>query len=432
MNKKYKKILFATCFVVTSVLILAFSACTMPTGSSHTASGAVSDGNGIDAATRGINVNGKDACAVRFDNDNDNGQILNYLSCHIEEEQTYDTETAHTYAETVEGLFVNAEYTVDFVLGKGELFDVQGNWIGNAVYTNVSQDWQNQIHTLMLTWMPNHDFLLPRETNPFVVFSNVRTFSDHDPVHVRILNQEYKTGSGHGWYEISYKLEEWVHNNDDNRRHFPERVEFLILKPGVHEVGSTGSGSGWNVPVVLEVGTKEMPNNDIDWDNDWMNVNLITLFRYDPLIITQSQTFRGNQPCITRNKDITLDSFKVLLQEEEYRYRSQGDRLHNAEKIGYIAYGPVWHDASHSNIVTNNGLLDVDDYWNLVNENGQRVQLKGVSAFWTNWEPGKKYVNDAAIKWLVNDWKIRVYRAAIGVNPMDPRGTGERLKDEFG
>jgi hypothetical protein len=178
----------------------------------------------------------------------------------------------------------------------------------------------------------------------------------------------------------------------------------------------------------------QMPDNDIRWNYDWMNVDLITQYYGLPLVITQSQTYQGNQPCITRNKEVSSYSFKTILQEEENNWRNPdvNDNSHYAEKIGYLAFGAAWHDASHSSVVETNGRLDVDNYWNLKNENGTQVQLKGVSAFWTNWEPGKKYVNDSAIKWMIQDWKIKVYRVAIGVNPMDPKGTGERLKDEYG
>lgn len=49
----------------------------------------------------------------------------------------------------------------------------------------------------------------------------------------------------------------------------------------------------------------------------------------------------------------------------------------------------------------------------MVDEQGQSVQLKGVSLFWHNWMG--QYYNAATVSWLVDDWNISVVRAAIGV-----------------
>jgi endoglucanase len=65
-----------------------------------------------------------------------------------------------------------------------------------------------------------------------------------------------------------------------------------------------------------------------------------------------------------------------------------------------------------------NGQLRIDT-GQLVNEDGDPVQLKGMSAFWINWTPGGDYVNPEVIEWLVDDWGITVYRVAIGVDPDD-------------
>jgi endoglucanase len=53
----------------------------------------------------------------------------------------------------------------------------------------------------------------------------------------------------------------------------------------------------------------------------------------------------------------------------------------------------------------------------LQNESGQVVQLKGVSSMWLNWEPSGFAESPTAIRWLRNNWKMTVIRAAMGVEP---------------
>ena len=50
----------------------------------------------------------------------------------------------------------------------------------------------------------------------------------------------------------------------------------------------------------------------------------------------------------------------------------------------------------------------------IVDKNGQAVQLRGMSLYWSQWVP--KFYNYNAIKWLRDDWKITVIRAAMAVD----------------
>jgi endoglucanase len=53
----------------------------------------------------------------------------------------------------------------------------------------------------------------------------------------------------------------------------------------------------------------------------------------------------------------------------------------------------------------------------LQNESGDPIQLKGVSSMWLNWEDDG-YAEDAtALRWMRNNWKLSVIRAAMGVEP---------------
>ena len=58
----------------------------------------------------------------------------------------------------------------------------------------------------------------------------------------------------------------------------------------------------------------------------------------------------------------------------------------------------------------------------LRNESGNVVQLKGMSTYWLNWEPGMKYANADVVRTLAREWNASVLRIAMGVNPGDGSG----------
>lgn len=58
------------------------------------------------------------------------------------------------------------------------------------------------------------------------------------------------------------------------------------------------------------------------------------------------------------------------------------------------------------------GQLQVDSI-QIVNEQGEPVALRGMSLFWSQWL--SKYYNYDCIKWLRDDWKCSVVRAAMAV-----------------
>ena len=64
--------------------------------------------------------------------------------------------------------------------------------------------------------------------------------------------------------------------------------------------------------------------------------------------------------------------------------------------------------------VNTHGQLKVEGT-RLVDKNGKPVVLRGVSFGWHNWWP--RFYNAGAVKWLHDDWKCTVVRAAMGVEP---------------
>src|SRR5262245_46993046 len=53
----------------------------------------------------------------------------------------------------------------------------------------------------------------------------------------------------------------------------------------------------------------------------------------------------------------------------------------------------------------------------LKDESGEAVQLKGVSSMWLNWEQDGYAESAKALRWMRNNWKLSVIRAAMGVEP---------------
>ncbi len=61
-----------------------------------------------------------------------------------------------------------------------------------------------------------------------------------------------------------------------------------------------------------------------------------------------------------------------------------------------------------------NGKLSVKGTF-LVNESGDKVQLRGVSYGWHNWWP--RFYNQESVEWLADEFSATVVRAALGVGP---------------
>lgn len=55
----------------------------------------------------------------------------------------------------------------------------------------------------------------------------------------------------------------------------------------------------------------------------------------------------------------------------------------------------------------------------LVNANGEAVQLRGVSSMWLNWENSGYATSYAALQWMRDNWGVQVIRAAMGVSGGD-------------
>ncbi|MFF0366019.1 cellulase family glycosylhydrolase [Micromonospora sp. NPDC005087] len=53
----------------------------------------------------------------------------------------------------------------------------------------------------------------------------------------------------------------------------------------------------------------------------------------------------------------------------------------------------------------------------MCDRNGARVQLRGISSMWLNWETAPYAENLSALTWMRDNWNLQVIRAAMGVEP---------------
>lgn len=67
---------------------------------------------------------------------------------------------------------------------------------------------------------------------------------------------------------------------------------------------------------------------------------------------------------------------------------------------------------AQSTIVDKYGQLSVKGPY-MMSQYGDTVQLRGMSFFWSQWKG--EYYNSSVVKWLRDDWKCTVVRAAMGV-----------------
>ncbi len=72
--------------------------------------------------------------------------------------------------------------------------------------------------------------------------------------------------------------------------------------------------------------------------------------------------------------------------------------------------------APASTVVETHGHLQVIGP-DLMNECGEPVRLKGVSSMWLNWENDGYAESKAAMQWMIDNWKISIIRAAMGIEP---------------
>ena len=205
----------------------------------------------------------------------------------IEEEQSRDSETAHT-----------SEVVGYLALEPGPIWNSFGSFVGEAGRISSNQNDGGQWRTVTLQ----------RSYSDPVVLMNIATYNGTQPAHIRVRNV---TSSS-----FEYQIEEW---DFLDQSHITEDMGYLVLETGSHVLPD-----GTQIDVgVLQTG------------HSWANVFFSATFAASPVTLSQSQTYIGEQAVITRQRNITNTGFEVRLQEEE-----GNDNWHFVETIGYVAVSP--------------------------------------------------------------------------------------------
>jgi hypothetical protein len=168
------------------------------------------------------------------------------------------------------------------------------------------------------------NFIHPR------VFIGPLSYNGTEPAHVRVRNVQRDS------FEL--KVEEWSYLD---KKHVAEDISYIVIENGTHFVKNGSSDV-----VQIEVGTAYV-------NHKFGIVDFNKSFKIDPVVFSQSQTFNGRQPIVTRNKNVSNDGFRVKVQEEE----AKGWHLY--ETVAFLALEPGIYN-------TNVGTVKVDRTGNVV------------------------------------------------------------------
>src|SRR5258705_12790239 len=100
------------------------------------------------------------------------------------------------------------------------------------------------------------------------------------------------------------------------------------------------------------------------------------------------------------------------------------------KKLSIVFFLLILFFGVHAQPVKKYGQLRVEGT-KLVDKNGKTVVLHGMSFGWHNWWP--RFYTAGTVKWLHDDWKCSVVRAAMGVEPdrgyiKDSAGSVSKIK----
>jgi hypothetical protein len=219
--------------------------------------------------------NGGDPAATRIRNLTHEG-----LEIFIEEERSSDNEVHHL-VETVGMLG----------LPEGDILNNDGEIIGEAGFVSSNGgDWK------VLNFSRSY-------SNPIVLMEMV-TYNGPQPAHIR-LNNVTSTNT-------RYKIEEWGYLDG---AHATETISYLVVEQGAQ---------------VLQSG-QAIRTGVVEADHGWSDIAFEEMGSR-PVVFSQSQTYNGAQPVVTRQRGVQTDGFRVRLQEEQ-----GSDGSHANETIGYLA-----------------------------------------------------------------------------------------------
>jgi hypothetical protein len=169
-----------------------------------------------------------------------------------------------------------------------------------------------------------------------IVLTSIETFNGWNTAGTRLRNV---TASG---FEVKIEEEQ---SRDSETTHVAEAVGYIALVPGIIE-DAVGNKIG-------EAGTLTVSQAD---GAQWHTVDLHKGY-CNPVVVMQIMTFNGGNPCHTRVRNVTGNSFQF--QIEEWDYLDQG---HTGEQVGYLVIEARRHLLLFGKVVEA-GMMDLNHAW---------------------------------------------------------------------
>lgn len=207
----------------------------------------------------------------------------------IEEETSNDSETGHI-----------KERVRHYAIEPGPIHDAGGSRIGEAGSVEVDQPNRDTWHTIEL----DHQY----DTSLMVVMM-MNTANGPQPAHVRLRHIEDD--------RFEFQIEEWAYLDDG--RHTTERLSYMAVEWGTH---------------LLPDGSTMQAQKHL-FDHEWRTVEFLSRFNERPIVFSQVQTPFGQDPVLTRQKDISAEGVTIRLQEEEEREKA--GPFHIREEVAVIS-----------------------------------------------------------------------------------------------
>ncbi len=166
--------------------------------------------------------------------------------------------------------------------------------------------------------------------NPVIIVSPP-SLNGSQPCVVRVRNV---TGSS-----FEMKIQEWDYLDGI---HIEETVSYMVVEAGTHVLPD---GTVW------EAGTYEASGG-----GSWTNVSFQSGFNNVPVVLQSIQTVNEEDAVIVRMRDLSINGFSSLLQEEQ-DYRDG----HAVETVGYLAVDPESSDVLAKSLLCDHKFTAVSD-----------------------------------------------------------------------
>ncbi len=189
---------------------------------------------------------------------------------------------------------VNVDYNIMYIN------DVQnlGTDTGEVGTITVNQPGKSVWHTIDL---------INQYRNPVIIMQPA-SFNGGQPTTIRVQNITENS--------FEFQMDEWDYLDGS---HITETLSYLVMEAGTYQL-QDGTR--------IEVGT-------FDVDHNFRVVAFSQAFAATPVVLTQVQTANEGSAVVTRQKNTSVESFQVKVQEEE-----GNDDAHATETVGYIAIEP--------------------------------------------------------------------------------------------